>query len=205
MCDQVVLSPLIDRYWGFIGIGVDIRGEAPARRSPESCCGERPGYLTSSCRTLWPWAGCSSLLRSEGFRGWTTCNPDCPGSRRPVRPLSGAADSCLTCRVTDPDRWCRRCGLRWRPARGRNPPSGARAVRLAPDDVGRHPLQPPVLGLRARVTAGHQQGRRAAGQAQARRAALGAFGDHLPAPHGRPRRVGAWRPPPPKSSPRQSR
>ena len=82
----------------------------------------------------------------------------------------------LACRVVEPDRWCRRCGVRRVAAGQRDPPVGARAVRVATDDAAGHGAPLPVLRLRARVAAGHQPGGRAAGQAVAPRAAVGAGG-----------------------------
>ncbi len=83
--------------------------------------------------------------------------------------------------------------LRRHRARQRHPQAGARAVRVAPDDVARHGLPLPVLRVRSWLAPGHQPGRRAARHAVPRRAALGAVGDRLPAPDGGPRRRGLRR------------
>ena len=80
----------------------------------------------------------------------------------------------LACRVVEPDQWCRRCGCEGVAAGHRDPAAGARAVRVATDDAAGHGPPLPLHRLRARVAAGHQPGGRAAGEAVAPRAAVGA-------------------------------
>ena len=82
----------------------------------------------------------------------------------------------LACRVVEADAWCRRCGCEGAAARHRDPAAGARAVGVAAHDAAGHGPPLPVHRLRARVAAGHQQGRRAAGEAVPSWPAVGAGG-----------------------------
>src|SRR5215472_6225577 len=82
----------------------------------------------------------------------------------------------LAWRVVDTDefaRWCRHCGCE-AAARQPDPAAGARAAGVAPDDVADHDPPLSLHRLWACVAPGHQPGRRAAGEAVASRAAIGA-------------------------------
>ena len=85
----------------------------------------------------------------------------------------------LACRVVEPDQWCRRCGCEGIAARHRGAAVGARAVRVAADDAAGHGPPLPVHRVRARVAPRHQPGGRAAGEAVAPRAAVGAGGHRV--------------------------
>ena len=80
----------------------------------------------------------------------------------------------LACRVVEPDRVVPALRLRGRAAGHRDPAAGARAVRVATDDAAGHGPPLPVHRVRACVAPGHQPGGRAAGEAVAPRAAVGA-------------------------------
>ena len=99
----------------------------------------------------------------------------------------------LACRVIDGDDRVpavRRAG----PAAGLDhPAAGARTVRVATDDPAGHGPPLPLRRLRTRVAAGHVSGRRTAGPAVPRRAAVGVDRPGLPAPDGRQNRRGARR------------
>ncbi len=88
----------------------------------------------------------------------------------------------LACRVVEPDQWCRRCGCQ-------GAPRDSVVRRLAHEPLGWRPTTLLVTVRRYRCTGcGHvwrqdmQQGGRAAGEAVAPRAAVGAGRHRVPAP-----------------------
>ncbi len=78
-------------------------------------------------------------------------------------------------------------------ARQRDPAAGARAAGVAPDDVADHDPPLSLHRLWARVAPGHQPGRRAAREAVASRAAMGARRHRMSALDRRPGRRGPRR------------
>ena len=99
----------------------------------------------------------------------------------------------LACRVVEPDQWCRRCGCE-------GAPRDTVIRRLAHEPLGWRPTTLLVTVRRYRCTGcGHvwrqdtSRGRRAAGEAVAPRAAVGAGSAGGPAPDRRPGRRGARR------------